>query len=140
MRCYAMLALCASHQATPAPARRGALTSALMHLGIANSVEYYTGTFYGVTARLELDMRTREARVALRGAVLGGAVEGTGRLNDIEAEAGAVVLDRAFEARLRRRFISIRDASLDRAQKTVTVCVTIPVMGTIELVLVQQAR
>ena len=83
-------------------------------------------------------MRTRVATVALRGAVLGGTVQGTGRLADIDAEQGGVVLDQTFEARLRRRFVTIQRAALDRAQMTVTVWARVPILGDVEMVLTQR--
>lgn len=138
MRSCAVLALCATRQAmptaTPAP-RSGALGRVLMYSGLVDPVERFSGTFYGVHARVHLNMRTRVATVALRGAVLGGTVQGTGRLEEMAAEAGGVVLDEHFEARLRRRFVSIRRAALDRARMTVTVWVRVPVLGEVELVL-----
>ena len=68
-------------------------------------------------------------------APLGGRVSGTGWLQNPEAEAGTVVLEPTFEKRLRRRFVKIYRATLDRKQRTVTVGVKIPVLGEIELVL-----
>jgi len=141
MRCCTVLALCASQHAvlTTAPAApRGAFHRALMHAGLVDPVERFQGTFYGVHARVHLNMRTRVANVALRGAVLGGTVQGSGRLEDTRAEAGGVVLDGAFERRLRRRFVTIERAALDRARMTVTVWATVPILGEIELVLTQR--
>lgn len=141
MRCTALLALCASHQAvlTTAPASpRGALGRILMQTGLVDPVERFQGTFYGVHTRVHLNMRTRVANVALRGAVLGGTVQGSGRLQDMGAEEGGVVLDAAFEKRLRRRFVTIQRAALDRARMTVTVWATVPILGEIEMVLTQR--
>ena len=140
MRCCALLALCASQQAVPAaaPAPRGAIGRVLMHAGLVDPVERFSGTFYGVHARVHLNMRTRVASIALRGAVLGGTVHGTGWLEDSKAEAGGVVLERAFEARLRRRFVTIERAALDRARMTVTVWARVPILGDVELVLSQR--
>lgn len=107
----------------------------LMQAGLVDPVQYFSGSFYGVSARVDLNMRTRVATVSLRGAVLGGTVAGTGWLNDAGAEAGSVVLEKRFEARLRRHFVTIRGAALNRAQETVTVHVVIPILGEVELVL-----
>lgn len=107
----------------------------LMQAGLLDSVQHFSGSFYGVRARVDLNMRTRVATVSLRGAVLGGAVKGTGWLRDSGAEAGSVVLEQQFEARLRRHFVKVRGASLNRAQETVTVKVVVPVLGEMELVL-----
>ena len=140
MRCCALLALCASQQAVPAaaPAPRGAIGRVLMYAGIVDPVERFAGTFYGVHARVHLNMRTRVASIALRGAVLGGTVQGTGWLEDTKAEAGGVVLERTFEARLRRRFVTIERAALDRERMTVTVWARVPILGDVELVLSQR--
>ena len=103
--------------------------------GAEDAVWHFEGRFYGVAARAELDMRTRIARIALRGVPLGGRIEGSGSLTDPTAEAGVVVLDPAFEAALARRFVSIDRASLDRVQQTVSVRVRIPILGEVALVL-----
>ena len=140
MRCGALLALCACHPAVVpanAPAPRGALGRALMYSGLIDPVEHFAGSFYGVHARVHLNMRTRIATVSLQGAVLGGTVQGTGWLKNAEAEAGSVQLDERFEARLRRRFVKIRSAALDRAQMTVTVYAVVPILGEVTLVLRQ---
>ena len=137
MRCCTLLALCASQQAVPAtaPSPRGALSRALMYSGLVDPIERFAGSFYGVHARVHLNMRTRVATVALRGAVLGGTVQGTGKLADADAEAGGVVLERTFEMRLRRRFVTIQRAALDRARMTVTVWARVPILGEVEMVL-----
>lgn len=128
-------ALVARTQPTAVPYRLGVLDRVLMHVGVPSQVEHFEGHFYGVSASVELDMRTRVAMVRLNGAPLGGRVSGTGWLQNPEAEAGTVVLEPTFEKRLRRRFVKIYRATLDRKQHTVTVGVKIPVLGEIELVL-----
>ena len=141
MRCCALLALCATQHAVPATAPaapRGALGRALMHAGLVDPIERFAGSIYGVHARVHLNMRTRVATVALRGAVLGGTVQGTGRLADAGAEAGGVVLERTFVVRLRRRFVTIQRAALDRARMTVTVWARVPILGAVEMVLAHQ--
>ena len=100
-------------------------------------VQHYAGTFYGVGASVDLDMNTRIAMVRLSGAVLGGTLEGRGWLRDSGAEQGGVVLDPAFEARLKRRFVRVDAAALDRLAKTVTVKAKVPIFGSISLVLHQ---
>lgn len=130
MRTGAIFALCAcQHAAVP---RKDRLR---LFLGIEDPVEHYSGNFYGVEAQVQLNMKTRIAEVLLKGVVLGGSVSGRGWLKDSGAEEGAVVLDRHFEARLRRRFVRIRGAALDRAKRVVVVRVSIPVLGDVELVL-----
>tara|TARA_B100000963_G_C22552280_1_gene637354 strand:- start:175 stop:600 length:426 start_codon:yes stop_codon:yes gene_type:complete len=137
MRCCTILALCASQQAVPAmaPSPRGALSRALMYSGLVNPIERFDGSLYGVNVRVNLNMRTRVATVTLYGAVLGGTVQGTGKLADADAEAGSVVLERTFETRLRRRFVTIQRAALDRERMTVTVWARVPILGEIEVVL-----
>ena len=103
--------------------------------GIPDPIEYFEGHFYGVTARVALNMNTRVAHVSLKGYPIAGSVEGTGWLKDSGKEQGAVVLDPEFEARLSRRFVSIQAAELDRDRHTVTVHATVPILGTLALVL-----
>jgi|SaaInlV_125m_DNA_1040241.scaffolds.fasta_scaffold01182_6 hypothetical protein len=141
MRCCALLALCATQHAVPATAPaapRGALGRALMHAGLVDPVERFAGSIYGVHARVHLNMRTRVATVSLRGAVIGGTVQGTGWLTNPEAEAGGVVLEERFAARLRRRFVRVESAALDRTRRTVTVRAAVPILGVVDIVLTQQ--
>ena len=111
------------------------LDRVLMQVGVPDTVEQFSGSFYGVSARVELNMRTRVAMVHLSGAPLGGRISGTGWLHDRQLEQGKVVLEPTFEKRLRRRFVKIYRATLDRKRHTVTVGVKIPVIGEIELTL-----
>ena len=104
-------------------------------MGIPDPVETFEGSFYGVRAAVELNMRTRVAKVHLNGVPLGGRVSGTGWLQNAESESGTVVLEPSFEARLARRHVSIYSARLDRKGHTVTVHVKIPILGTLSLVL-----
>ena len=86
MRCApALLAACcvASQRSvlppTPPPAQRPGVFQRMLVMVQGEAVEpieRYSGTFYGVTARVHLNMRTRIASVALRGVVLGGTVSG----------------------------------------------------------------
>ena len=117
------------------PPRLGMLNRMLMQAGIPDPIEHFEGSFYGVSAKVSLNMRTRVAEVQLNGVPLGGRISGTGWLTDAEAEDGTVVLAPEFERRLRRRMVSIYRARLDRAKHTVTVGVKIPVLGAMDLVL-----
>jgi hypothetical protein len=119
------------------PPRMGMLNRMLMQVGLPDPVETFEGSFYGVTAQVELNMRTRVAQVRLNGVPLGGRISGTGWLKDPESESGTVVLEPTFEARLARRYVSIYSARLDRKEHTVTVNVKIPVLGIMSLVLTQ---
>ena len=138
MRCIVLaLAMARTQQVqipTPIP-RAGFLDRVLMHAGVPAPVENYQGSFYGVTARVELNMRTRVAQIHLSGAPLGGRISGTGWLSNPKHESGTVVLEPAFEKRLGRRFVTIYGASLNREMHTVTVHVKLPVVGTLELTL-----
>lgn len=137
MRCIVFaMALVARTQPMPVAPRMGMLNRVLMQAGFADPVEHFEGTFYGVTAKVDLNMRTRVAQVYLNGVPLGGRVSGTGWLKDPEAESGTVILEKEFAKRLNRRFVSIYSAHLDRKQHTVTVNVKVPVLGIISLVLV----
>ena len=141
MRCCALLALCATQHAVPATAPappRAAFRRVLMHAGLVDTVERFAGSLYGVHASVDLNMRTRIATITLRGAVLGGTVQGTGWLKDPEAEAGGIVLDDRFTARLRRRFVSVESAALDRVRRTVTVRAAVPILGMVDIVLTRQ--
>ena len=136
MRCVVFaMALAARTQPAPMP-RMGMLNRVLMQAGFADPIEHFEGSFYGVSAKVDLNMRTRVADVHLNGVPLGGRISGTGWLANPEAEAGTVVLEAEFERRLRRRLVSIYSARLDRKEHTVTVSAKVPVLGTIELVLV----
>ena len=119
------------------PPRMGMLNRMLMQVGLPDPVETFAGSFYGVSAQVELNMRTRVAQVRLNGVPLGGRISGTGWLKDPESESGTVVLEPTFAARLARRYVSIYSAHLDRKGHTVTVNVKIPVLGIMSLVLTQ---
>lgn len=135
MRCIVFAMAMARTQMVPMP-RPGVVGRLLMGIGVPAPVERFEGSFYGVTAKLDLNMRTRVAIVHLYGVPLGGHVSGTGWLKDPEAESGTVVLDPSFAKRLHRRFVSIHSAHLDKKQHTVTVRVKLPMLGVIELLLV----
>ena len=115
--------------------RPSAMARILTQMGIPDPVETFEGSFYGVTASVDLNMRTRVAQVRLNGVPLGGRISGTGWLQDAESESGKVVLEPGFEARLARRYVSIYSAHLDRKGHTVTVNVKIPILGIMALVL-----
>ena len=117
------------------PPRMGMLNRMLMQVGLPDPVETFAGSFYGVSAQVELNMRTRVAQVRLSGAPLGGRISGAGWLQDFHAEAGGVVLEPEFQRRLGRRFVRIHSARLDRREHTVTVNARVPVLGVIEMVL-----
>ena len=134
---HVLLTLALARTQHAAPPRMGMLNRVLMQAGFADPIEHFSGRFYGVSAEVELNMRTRVAQVRLQGAPLGGHVSGEGWLSDTGAEAGTVVLEKEFAQRLRRRLVSIYSARLNRHERTVTVNVKIPVIGTIELVLEQ---
>ena len=132
--CYAIFALC-STPAAPARSTRSVLERVLMYVTPTDPIEHFSGTFYGVRTEVDLNMRTRIATVSLSGSVLGGSISGTGWLKKADAESGGVVLDATFERRLRRRFVEIRHAALNRKERTVTVYAKVPVIGTIKMVL-----
>ena len=134
---HVLLTLALARTQHAVPPRMGMLNKVLMQAGFVDPVENFSGRFYGVSAEVELNMRTRVAQVYLQGAPLGGQISGEGWLSDAGAEAGTVVLDKEFARRLRSRLVSIYSARLDRRARTVTVNVKIPVIGVIELVLVQ---
>ena len=134
MRCLVFAMALARTQMVPMP-RPGIVARVLMDIGVPAPIERFAGTFYGVTASVDLNMRTRMAVVRLSGAPLGGRISGTGWLKSAEAESGAVVLDPAFSKRLSRRFISIDSAHLDRKRHTVTVSVKVPILGLVAFVL-----
>ena len=126
------LALVGRSAQVPRPSAMGRV---LMQMGIPDPVETFEGSFYGVSASVELNMRTRVAQVRLNGVPLGGRISGTGWLQNPESESGTVVLEPSFEARLARRYVSIYSAQLDRKGHTVTVNVKVPILGMVSLVL-----
>lgn len=99
------------------------------------STQHFRGGLYGVTASVELHLRSRKAIVQLRGVPIGGSLSGTGWLQDGDAESGGVVLEEAFAKRLAWRLVSIESASLNRVQNTVTVVVNVPIFGQTTIVL-----
>ena len=134
MRCLFFAMAMARTQLVPMP-RPGIVGRLLMEIGVPAPIEHFEGSFYGVTAKVDLNMRTRVASVYLNGVPIGGRISGTGWLKDPEAESGTVVLESEFAKRLDRRFVSIYSARLDRKQHTVTVRAKVPILGTIALVL-----
>tara|TARA_B110000858_G_scaffold95651_1_gene110198 strand:+ start:57 stop:464 length:408 start_codon:yes stop_codon:yes gene_type:complete len=134
MRCLVFAMALARTQMVPMP-RPGIVARVLMEIGVPAPIERFAGTFYGVTASVDLNMRTRVAIVRLSGAPLGGSISGTGWLKSPEAESGTVVIDPEFSKQLSRRFISISSAHLDRQRHTVTVNVKVPILGLVALVL-----
>ena len=136
MRCVVFaMALVARTQPAPVAPRMGMLNRVLMQAGFADPIEHFEGTFYGVTAQVDLNMRTRVADVSLNGVPLGGRISGTGWLSDPKAESGTVVLEKEFAKRLHRRFVAIYSARLDRLRHMVVVKAKVPLLGVIELVL-----
>ena len=136
MRCIVFaMALVARTQPVPLMPRMGMLNRMLMQAGLAEQIEHFEGSFYGVTAKVDLNMRTRVADVSLNGVPLGGRVSGTGWLSDPYAESGTVVLEKEFAKRLHRRFVAIYSARLDRLRHMVIVKAKVPILGVIELVL-----
>jgi len=115
--------------------QRSASAAIMRALGVADTVERFEGSFYGVSAAVALNLNTRVAHVWLQGYPIAGTVEGEGWLKEPDKERGAVVLEPTFEARLARRFVSIQWASLDREKHTVTVHASVPVIGSVEMVL-----
>lgn len=115
--------------------QRTASAAIMRALGGADTVEHFAGSFYGVSATVALNLNTRVARVSLRGYPIAGTVEGEGWLKDPDKERGEVVLDPTFTARLARRFVRIEWASLDHHKHTVTVHASVPVIGSIVMVL-----
>ena len=111
------------------PTIPASLRSTLSQLRMCSHLQNYTGGVFGVSAEVELNLRTRVGHVKMRGAPIGGTVEGEGWLASTTAEDGAVVLEPAFEAALRRRRIRITRAAFDRNANTVTVTARIPVLG-----------
>lgn len=111
------------------PSMPPSLRSALHQLRMCSHVQNYTGGVFGVTAEVELNLRTRVAHVKLEGIPIGGKVEGEGWLASPTAETGPVVLQPEFEAALRRRRIRITEAALDRHANTVLVTASVPVLG-----------
>jgi len=98
----------------------------------------FVGSLYGVSARVEIDVRTRVAQVQLRGVPVAGTVEGKGWFSSPTAEEGPVQLDPDFAAALRRRRIAIVRAALDRERDIITVVTRVPILGEATLRLLPQ--
>lgn len=97
--------------------------------------QHFRGSLYGVTATVALHMKSRQAEVELRGLPIGGSLVGVGWLKDLDSEAGEVDLEEKFAAKLAWRMVSIQSAALDREANTVTVTVTLPLLGVQSLAL-----
>ena len=117
------------------PPRLGMLNRVLMQAGLPDPVEHFEGRFYGVSAKVALNMRTRVAQVSPQRRAAGRAHLRHGVAGGCRGRGGTVVLAPEFERRLRRRMVSIHRARLDRSEHTVTVGVKIPVLGVLDLVL-----
>ena len=70
------------------PPRMGVLNRVLMQMGLPDPVETFEGRYYGVSATVELNMRTRVAHVRLNGVPLGGGISGTGWLKGSGVRVG----------------------------------------------------
>jgi len=126
----------AAAAAPPPPPARSLGRILMTAVGLAEEpMAHFEGSFYGVHARVALNMNTRLAHVSLSGIPLGGSLEGEGWLQGAGAESGPVVLRGDFQARLARRYVAISRASLDRRAKTVTVWASVPLLGEVEMVL-----
>lgn len=99
------------------------------------ATQHFRGGLYGVTATVELNMRSRQAVVELRGIPIGGSLSGIGWLQDEDKEEGGVVLDEEFAQKLAWRMVSIESASLNRTENTVTVVAHVPLIGATSIVL-----
>ena len=105
---------------------------ALMH---NPTIERFEGRLYGVCVEIELNTQSSIATVFISDVPLGGRLCGTGWLKETGRDAGAVVLEAEFEKRLRRRFVTIRSAVLDRIHHTISVQAVLPALGAVELTL-----
>ena len=72
------------------PPQRSASAVLMRALGVADTVERFEGSFYGVSASVALNLNTRVAHVSLRGYPIAGTVEGDGWLKEPDKERGAV--------------------------------------------------
>ena len=98
----------------------------------------YTGSLYGVTAKVVLNLKRRQAHVRLHGIAVGGRIQGVGRLvGHVDAEEGGVELEEEFEQALARRFVTIQGAKLDRPNNRVLVEAVIPFFGQQTIVLLR---
>ena len=87
------------------------------------SGELYVGSLLGVSARVVLDEVDRLAHVRLKGAVLGGSVEGVGWFeND-----GSLRVQPSIERVMQRRACKILGAS--RGEGTLTIELQLPLFG-----------
>lgn len=142
-------ALCQSHTVLTCHRQNSVIANALrsMKTLVMNidthaedcKVQHYRGSMYGVTAKVELNLKRREAKVQLYGIPIGGTVEGMGWLvpnnGDADGEQGGVDLEDDFAARLARRMVSIEKAKLDRVRNVMEVTVNVPFFGQQTLVL-----
>lgn len=97
---------------------------ALSFGGYALPRQRFTGGLLGVSASVELDMRTERATIRLSGIPLGGTLEGTARFSD--GEGSSVEIEEPLKTALRRRLVSVVDARFDRDLNQVFVTVNLP--------------
>ena len=97
------------------PPRMGMLNRVLMQAGLADPIEHFEGRFYGVSAKVALNMRTRVARCRSTACRWAGASRARGgcerRGRGRHRRAGARVSSAACAA----AWSSIYRARLDRA-------------------------
>ena len=93
------------------------------------ATERFTGGLYGVTATVDLDRRSREAKIELSGFPLGGRLHGTGRFKHLNGIGGDVELDDELAEQLAWRMVTIEGAAYDQEHDSVVVQATLPIFG-----------
>lgn len=92
---------------------------------------HFRGGRFGVTAKVDLDLATRIASVALHGLPLGGNLRGTATLND----AGSPVLDEGLGRALARRGVRVEAVDVDPNLRECRVVVRLPFAGRVSMTL-----
>lgn len=102
--------------------------------------EVYLGGFMGVRARVELCRHSRVAKLELSGAPLGGSISGVATFVEGGESDGPVKISEPLATALRRRFISILDASHDPRRDVIVVIARLPLfMGSTRIELARVA-
>lgn len=92
----------------------------------------YSGKLLGVSCTCELNRGGRYAKLVLYGIPIGGRLSGTAWF---EADGKTVVLDADLEKSIARRMVRVYEAHHEPNHGTVTVLVSLPVLGLRKIVL-----
>ena len=103
----------------------------LVWLAGCAAVLRYVGGVFGVRADVHLNLSNRVATVRLRGAPLGGRVQGNAHF---DADGGLVLSD-GLSSALRRRAVRVEHAGVDADMRMCWVTAQLPIVGAVNITL-----